>query len=66
MDLKTLVDKKVRIIDIDGQEFLGMVTDYDYPEDNEPEEESIIIEDELRSQSIMFYGREIKSLEIIK
>lgn len=64
-----LEGKKVRIIDIDGEKFEGVVTDYFYPEDNEPEGISgIALEDcpQRPGQWLGFNEDEIKSIEVIK
>ena len=37
MKLYKLEGKRVRLIDREGEEFEGVVGDYIYPEDNEPE-----------------------------
>lgn len=63
-----LEGKKVRIIDIDGEKFEGVVTDYIYPEDNEPE--GIAAIDVYNStqrpgQWLGFNEDEIKSIEVI-
>ncbi len=65
MDLVKFYNKKVRITDTDGHVFLGTVTDYIEAEDNNPEVESIII-DELNGDLLEFYEDTIKEIEIIK
>lgn len=58
--------KKVRLIDNDGDLFEAKLTDYIYPEDNEPEGvASIIIWNESTGRSIEFLESDIKSIEII-
>lgn len=44
MTLKPYYNKTVNIVDDNNQVFNGIVTDYFYPEDNESEKESIVIE----------------------
>lgn len=64
-----LEEKKVRIVDIDGETFLGIVSDYIYPEDNEPEGVSAIdIEScpQRSGKSVSFNENEIKSIEVIE
>lgn len=63
--LKQYYNKKVEIIDAEGQTFFGTVTDYIFPEDNEPEVESIII-DTLDGETIEFTEKDIKTIEVIK
>jgi hypothetical protein len=59
-----LQQKKVKILDVDGEVFSGTVSDYFYPEDNEPEEESIVI-DSSTGDLLEFYERYIKSIEVV-
>lgn len=63
-----LEGKKVKIISVDGELFTGTVSDYIYPEDNEPEGISgIIIEDcPQRPYLLGMNENEIKSIEVIK
>lgn len=62
-----LEGKKVRLTDTDGEIFEAKVTDYVYPEDNEPEGiASIIIWNKSNSRSIEFLETDIKSIEVIK
>lgn len=61
-----LEGKKVRLTDSDNELFEGTVTDYIYPEDNEPEERaSIIIREKKSKRSIEFLDTNIKSIEVI-
>lgn len=61
-----LEGKRVRLTDIDGKVFTGKVTDYVYPEDNEPEDiDCIIIRDDKTKRSIGFNNPEIKSIDIL-
>lgn len=58
--------ENVRIITPDNKIFKGHVTDYVYPEDNEPEGiESIIIKTN-DNRYVEFPEHDIKSIEIIK
>lgn len=62
-------NKKVKIIDIDNQIFEGTVTDYVYPEDDESNSESIIIDctsGPLAGNSVEFWERDIKDIQVIK
>lgn len=65
MKLSTYEGKKARIVDIDGQVFYGVVTDYIHPEDNVPEGESIVLKP-LEGVHIEFRKEEIKEIEIIQ
>lgn len=69
MNLIEYENKKVRITDTKKRIWEGLVTDYIYPEDNEPEGiESIIINCELGGfvgRSVEFPETDIKSIEII-
>lgn len=66
---KELEGRKVKIINADEEEFIGTVTDYIYPEDNEPEGvAAIAIENcpQRPGQWIGFNETDIKSVAIIK
>lgn len=65
MSLSKYYNKKVKITDTNGQIFQGRVGDYIYPEDNESEVESIIV-DLLDGGLYEFYPKDIKEIEIIK
>lgn len=68
MSLNEYYEKKVRIVSKNGERFEGKVTDYFYPEDNEPEEESIAIRCEngpLIGKSVEFPEHDIASIQII-
>lgn len=68
MNLIEYEGKEVKITDAENRIWKGKVTDYIYPEDNEPEIESIIIKCEVGSfpgKSIEFTKLEIKSIEVI-
>lgn len=69
---QSLEGKKVRIVDIDGEIFEGIVGDYIYPEDNEPKEvEAIVLDYPIRDDGfkyenpVEFTAPEIKSIELI-
>lgn len=48
MSLRAYEGKKVTLLTSNGKKYSGMVTDYIFPEDNEPEGiESIILDGEL-------------------
>lgn len=65
---QSLEGKTVRIIDSDGDMFVGRVTDYIYPEDNEPEGVAGICMDrcpQCPNQWIGFNETDISSIEVI-
>ena len=64
MNLIQYDGKRVKIVDNNHQVFYGIVTDYIFPEDNEPEEESIIFAAST-GDLLEFYEEHIKSIEII-
>lgn len=73
MELWKYVGKKVRILNIDKEVFEGDVSNYIYPEDNEPEEIESIILDHLVKEGghnflnpVELTASEIKSIEIIR
>ena len=68
MSLKEYYGKTVRIIADNGKVFEGNVTDYFYPEDNEPEEESIAIrcyKGPFPGRSVEFPKSDIKAISVI-
>lgn len=65
---QSLEGKKIKIVTVDGEEFVGIVSDYIYPEDNEPEGcSAIAVENCLQrpGQWIGFNDYEIASISII-
>lgn len=64
MSLKELCGKRIRIVSPDGASFTGKVSDYFYPEDNENEKESVVLDTE-DGTLIEIYEDDIKELEII-
>ena len=62
-----LEGRKVKIITIDGEEFIGNVSDYIYPEDNESEAAMLAIENcpQRPGKWIGLYENEIKSVQVI-
>lgn len=66
MSLAQYYGKNVHVIANNGKEFQGKVTDYSYPEDNNPEVESIAIKDIDSGSYIEFPKNDIKSIEIIE
>lgn len=69
---QSLEGKRVRIVDVDGEIFEGVVGDYIYSEDNEPEGvDAIVLDYPTRNDGykyqdlIRFNADEIKSIEII-
>ena len=65
MELIKFYNKKVRIVDSRGVVFVGVVNDYIYPEDNETNEESIIIDVPDNEYPIEFYSKDIATIKII-
>lgn len=64
-----LVGKKVRVTDIDGEIFDGVVGDYIDPEDNDPEGTACIVLDDCPQRPGMCIGfdeSEMASIEIIR
>lgn len=65
MSLVKYLDEKVKIVDANGNNYLGTVTDYVYPEDNEPEIESIIV-DTLDGSVVEFFEDNISSIDVFE
>lgn len=71
MELRTLEGQQIRLTDTDGYTYTGLVSDYVWTDDNDPEEESIILDyptrnDGLKYESpIEFRASEIQSIEVI-
>ncbi len=63
MELKKYYNKKVHIVSDEGKIFEGVVSDYIYPEDNESEKESIVI-DSSNGIPIELYESDIKTIQI--
>lgn len=69
MNLKEYYGEYVAIVGIEGKKFVGRVSDYFYPEDNETNEESIIVDvrNELfKKKPIEFYAKDIKEICILE
>ena len=65
---QSLEGKKVKIMDISGEIFEGVVLDYIYPEDNEPDGISAIdIEKcpQRGGRGVSFNETDIKSIEVL-
>jgi small nuclear ribonucleoprotein (snRNP)-like protein len=68
MSLKEYYDKKVMIKYINGELFKGKVEDYNFPEDNDSGNESIIIRVEngkLNGKLVEFEENDIKEIQVI-
>jgi hypothetical protein len=68
MSLVGFEGKNVKIIDIDGKEFEGYVSDYVHPGDDDTGLESIIIDctkGSLTGEGVEFWAKDIKSIEVI-
>lgn len=66
MNLKDFWEKKVVIQAKNNRIFRGEITDYIYPEDNENEKESIILEPINGGNPIEFYENDIKEIQILQ
>ncbi len=64
MKLKEYYNKKVNITDISGILWEGIVTDYIFPEDNEPQIESIVLRTK-NNDLIEFFEKEIQKIDLI-
>lgn len=56
--------KKVRIVDIDGDVFEGVVSDYIYPDEDDTGLESIVID--CVEGPFEFWEKDIKTIEVIQ
>lgn len=65
MKLKQFYKKKVKIVSDNDLVFLGIVNDYFYPDDNENEKESIVV-DTTEGKAVEFYEDDIAEIEIIE
>lgn len=63
MELQSYYNKNVTIIDIDGQTFSGVVSDYFHADENESGKESIILESK-DGELTEFEENEIKEIII--
>lgn len=63
MDLKQYYNKKVIILGTSGGHFSGRVSEYFFPEDNENEQESIVVETDA-GELYEFYEGDISSITV--
>lgn len=66
---QSLEGKKVKILDVDGEEYEGIVSEYIYPEDNDPEGIAAIdLENcpQYPGKLIGFNENEIKTIRVLK
>lgn len=64
--MKKFVQKNVKIIDIDNDEWQGRVIGLDYAINNDTEYDELILKpSEQRSGVVSFFENEIKSIEVI-
>lgn len=63
-ELKHYYGKKVTVVDVDGETFIGLVDEYIFPEDNENGEESIVIKTN-GGDLVEFTSHSIKEITII-
>lgn len=66
MDLVDYVGKRIKIIDIDGKEFIGKAIGFSQALDNEPEIDEIDIKNEKDNKLYGIFENEIKSIEILE
>lgn len=73
MELYRFEGKRVHLTDSEGEEFEGVVGDYIYPDDNEPEGvEAIVLDYSIRGDGykyknpVLFNAPDIKSIELIQ
>lgn len=71
-DLRKFEGKRVKLIDVDGDIFEGLASDYIFAEDNVPEEiEAIVLDYPVRNDGykyhnpVEFKAPEIRSIEVI-
>lgn len=64
MNLKRYYGQTVSITSINNQLFVGIVSDYFYPEDNESNVESIVV-DTPKNGIVEFCEKDIKKITII-
>lgn len=65
MNIRKYYGKKISITTMDQKHFAGTVIDYVFPEDNDPEGESIIIRS-LDGALIEFRGEEIREIDEVR
>lgn len=63
MNLMKYLDQHVEVTTTQGEIIKGIATDYMYPEDNNPQKESIIIET-TNEDLIEIFTDEIKKIEV--
>lgn len=64
MDLKEFEGCRVRLVSAEtGKVYVGVVGDYIYPDDNEPEEEGIVLDIPGMPNPIAFDAHEIESID---
>ena len=66
MSLIQYYNKKVKIVDDEGQTFVGKVKDYIYPEDNEPVERESIVVDTADGEILEFHEEIIRTIDIVE
>lgn len=65
-ELEELLNKKVKVITFEQEEFVGKVEGYVPAADNEPEVEEIDILNEKDNKNYSLFENEIKTLEILE
>jgi len=65
MNLVDYYRHKVKILADNGRSFVGFVSDYIWPDENENGKESIIIDTDNIANGIEFYADDIVSIEIL-
>ena len=66
MKLIDFLGKKVHILSVNGFEVIGTVKYYTYPQDNDPEVETIAIETKPDLPLIDFDAPEIASIDVVQ
>jgi hypothetical protein len=69
MNLAKYEGKKVEIIDNKNQTWEGIVTDWFYPEDNDPERESIVIKCDIGrfvGSYVEFCEEEVQTIKVLE
>lgn len=66
MELEDYVGKRVKIISVNDNTYIGKVIGFTQALDNEPEIDSIDIDNEIDNKGYFLFKNEIKSIEVIE